>query len=276
MARIVTQRRRIHLVAAGIAVAGGLLVGNASGQPVADEVASLARAYGAGVHAYFAGDHQRAYDELTQAIEAGTEDPRVWYFRGLAAAKLGRLDEVEADFATAADREAIAAADWDVSRSLERVQGHDRLMLERQRIRARVVALQQRTEAAGRRYMTNERRQPEVLRRMRPVGPSPDPLGLFSDGSNPAPAVEEIVTPRDEAADGEEESGEAKEEKGVAGADDELEMAVEEPAGDEPLAEAPLSEEPPAEEPLPLSEEPGGERVDPPPAEAPGAEVFGN
>ena len=176
MARIVTQRRRIHLVAAGIAVAGGLLVGNASGQPVADEVASLARAYGAGVHAYFAGDHQRAYDELTQAIEAGTEDPRVWYFRGLAAAKLGRLDEVEADFATAADREATAAADWDVSRSLERVQGHDRLMLERQRIRARVVALQQRTEAAGRRYMTNERRQPEGPHHLGPLLLNPFPL----------------------------------------------------------------------------------------------------
>jgi hypothetical protein len=276
MARIVTQRCCIHLVAAGIAVAGGLLVGNASGQPVADEFASLARAYGAGVHAYFAGDHQRAYDDLTQAIEAGTEDPRVWYFRGLAAAKLGRLDEVEADFATAADREATAAADWDVSRSLERVQGHDRLMLERQRIRARVVALQQRTEAAERRYMTNERRQPEVLRRMRPVGPSPDPLGLFSDDSNPAPAVEEIVTPRDEPADGEEKSGGAEEEKGVAGTDDELEMAVEEPAGDEPLAEEPMTEEPPAEEPVPLSEESGVERVDPPQAEAPGAEVFGN
>lgn len=255
MARSVTRGRRIRLAAAGIAVTGGLLVGTASAQ-LTTEVAPLARAYGAGVHAYFAGDYQRSYDELTQAIEAGTEDPRAWYFRGLAAAKLGRLDEVEADFATAANREADAAADWGVSRSLERVQGCDRLALERHRVRARVANLQRRTEAAERRYMLNEQRQPDVLRRIRPVGPTPDPLGLFTEEANPGPAVESIATPEDQPVVDDEVVEEAAD-----APQDEPEMTVEEPA---------------AEEPLELGDEPRAERADPPTAEAPSADVFGN
>ena len=42
---------------------------------------AITRAYGSGVHAYFSGDYQRAYEDLTQALEAGTKDPRALYFR---------------------------------------------------------------------------------------------------------------------------------------------------------------------------------------------------
>jgi tetratricopeptide (TPR) repeat protein len=248
MARILIGKRRIQLAAAGIAMAGGLLVGSASAQLVSLDAAPLARAYGAGVHAYFAGDYQRAYDELTQAIEAGTEDPRAWYFRGLTAAKLGRLDEVEADFATAANRETDAAADWNVSRSLERVQGCDRLALERHRVRARVANLQRRAEATERRYRYDERLQPEVLRRVRPAAPAPDPLGLFTEEVNPGPVVEEVEAPEDTPSDDDERARP----KAADVPDDEPEMTIEEP----------VAEEPPVEEP--------------PPAEATGAEVFGN
>lgn len=265
MARIVTGRRRIQLAAAGIAVTGGLLVGSASAQLMAPETAPLARAYGAGVHAYFACDYQRAYDELTQAIEAGTDDPRAWYFRGLAAAKLGRLDEVEADFATAANREADAAADWNVSRSLERVQGCDRLALERHRVRARVANLQRRAEAAERRYRYDDRLQPEVLRRVRPAAPSPDPLGLFTEEVDPGPVVEKVETPEDTPTD----DGDGAEAKGADVPDDEPEMTIEEPAAEEPLVEDPPAAKAAGDE----AEAPLGE---PPPAEAPGADVFGN
>ncbi len=243
MARSITRRLPILLAVVG----GGLLGGTARAQFVAPEVAPLARAYGVGVHAYFASDFQRAYDDLTQAIEAGSQDPRAWYFRGLAALQLGRLDEAKADFERGADLEASAAGDWPVARSLERVQGHQRLALERHRVRARVAAMQQRSEAVRQRYRYDERRQPEVLRRVRPAGPSSDPLGLFTDDPNPGPAVEEVPPPVDP------EAGEPADEAPSDGP----EMTLEEPA-----------EALPAEEPVPAEE--------PLPAEAPGEAVFGD
>lgn len=162
--------------------------------PVLGEDAALARPYGSGVHAYFSGDYQTAYDDLSDAVEAGTEDPRVFYFRGLAARKLGRLDESEADFATASRREADGTGGWPVSRSLERVQGIDRLALERYRMRARVVAAQQDYVAIQRRYSGIQRRQPEVLRNQHPEGVMVDP-GFLDQDSPESIVVEELAEP---------------------------------------------------------------------------------
>jgi hypothetical protein len=232
-------------LAVWVAAAGGLLAG-VRAEPALTEVTPLARAYGAGVHAYYGGDAQRSYDDLTQAIEAGTRDPRAWYFRGLAALKLGRLDESEADFATGAMKETEAVGDWGVPRALERVQGHDRLMLERHRVRARVAGLEQRRQAVERRYSQIDSRQSEVLRQRRPEGISRDPLPAFggeelpSDPARPLAPAEEMPAP---------------------------------PALDsEPAAAAEPLELPAEREQLPAErvEEP----VPPPAAEAPDADVF--
>lgn len=105
----------------------------------------LKQAYGLGVQSFFSGDYQRAYDELTDVVAAASAesvnalDPRVLYFRGLAARRLGRFDEAEADFARGAALEAEATGDWPVGRSLERIQGPDRLALERYRLRSRIA-----------------------------------------------------------------------------------------------------------------------------------------
>lgn len=243
---------RVRWTSLAILAAASLLGGSGQAQMPAAEVAALSQAYGAGVHAYFAGNHQRAYDDLTQAIEAGSRDPRAWYFRGLAALKLGRLDEAEADFSVAADKEAEAGGDWDVSRSLERVQGHDRLQLERHRIRARVVAYQQRTSAIRQRYIDAQRRQPDVLRRIRPETRQTDPLGLFTGDDEPAETV-----PAPAAAEPDADPAPAS--------DDEPVMPAEEPAE----AEETLAEEP-------LAEEPGDEDEDAPAEETPGDNPFAN
>jgi len=129
----------------------------------------LAAAYGSGVHSYFAGDYQRAYDELSQSIEGGTIDPRAWYYRGLTALKLGRTDEAEADFSAGASREAEGTGAWPVAKSLERVQGCDRLKLERHRTRARVAQIQEDRRRGQLRYLDVERARPEVLRSRRPI-----------------------------------------------------------------------------------------------------------
>lgn len=183
----------------------------AAAVPVTSESLPLAAAYGQGVHAYFAGDYQRSYDDLSQAIVAGTQDPRAYYFRGLAALRLGRLDEAEADFSSGADREMTQSGDWRVGRSLERVQGVDRLRLERHRTRAKIVALQNDREAVRRRYSEIEDAQDDVLRRRRRPAAGP------ADAGNPfeadAEPVEELppmkkqpaAEPAEDAKDGAEE-----------------------------------------------------------------------
>jgi tetratricopeptide (TPR) repeat protein len=171
----------------GTCLAAVLVVGAAQ----AREEAVLAVAYGHGVHAYHSGDYQRAYDDLSAAIDGGTQDPRAFYFRGLAALKLGRYDEAEADFGLGADREAMHGGDWPVGRSLERIQGQPRLQLEKHRVRARLVAMEQRRQAALRRYLDVESARPDVQRRVRPENAPGRPTPAEpQDATEPAPAAE--------------------------------------------------------------------------------------
>lgn len=153
---------RCWVVALGLAAPVGMSSVRAELTSVEEQ--AIAGTYGSGVHAYFAGDFDRSYEILSQAIEAGTADPRAWYFRGLAALKLGRLDESEADFATGSRRESENIGAWGVARSLERVQGCDRAKLERYRVRARIASLEEDRRRSRLRYLGVESAGPEVLR----------------------------------------------------------------------------------------------------------------
>ena len=194
------------------------------------EDAAVARAMGSGFHSYFGGDYQRAYEDLTEAIAAGSGDPRALYFRGLAARRMGRIDEAEADFSQAATLEASGLGAWPVSRTLERVQGADRLALERHRVRSRIAALQGRREATERRYSQIESAQESVLRRTRPKDELRDPAAEFERNA----PVERVPPVAAEEPAGDEES--------------EPEM-IDEPAERELSAEAdePAMEDEPAE-----------------------------
>lgn len=238
---------------------------------------SLARSYGSGVHAYFANDYQRAYDDLALVIEAGSGDPRAWYFRGLAASKLGRLDEAEADFATGAEREAAAVGDWPVSRSLERVQGHDRLALERHRIRARVVELQQRERTIANRYSGIDARQDAVRRRVRPEGVSGDPLGMFTEPVPATDPLEPIQRPVENEPP--EKAAPAPEPAAGEPATDGVRAEAEDPIGggltaEEPVTEEPMAEAPEAKGPAAEAEEEALEAEAVPAVDAPGDTVF--
>jgi hypothetical protein len=182
----------------------------------------LAATYGNGVHSYFAGDYSRSYEDLSQAIEAGTTDPRAWYFRGLAALKLGRLDEAEADFAAGAAREADGVGAWPIGRSLERVQGCDRLKLERHRVRARVASVAESHRRNELRYLERERAEPEVLRRRRPTTVRPQAEGNpFEEGDAEAvPAAEPAAeAPAEEMPEPAADGGEAPAGESPFGAD---------------------------------------------------------
>jgi len=172
--------RSTRLFRVGLVAAVTVLSGATASAQVFDN-AAVGRTYGSGVHAFFTGDLDRSYDEFTAVIEAGSSDPRPWYFRGLAALKLGRPDEAEADFSRGAAVEAAAQGNWPVSQSLERVQGCDRLQLERHRVRARVANVQRIKDADRKRFRETEAAQPGVLR-----GRAPEAVTLpRGDGSNP-------------------------------------------------------------------------------------------
>lgn len=164
----------------------------------ADEPLAVASSYGSGVHAYYDGDYQTAYDALTAAIEAGSLDPRAYYYRGLASIKLGRSDdEIDGDFSEGASRESMGRGGMAVSRSLERVQGRDRLRLERYRRRARVAAVQRDEAAIRQRYIGVQEAAPDVLRRRVPEAPRIAPVEpIVPPAPKPRAAAPRSATPR--------------------------------------------------------------------------------
>lgn len=184
-----TTRSFVGLVVA-FACAVSFAANAGAGLPGEDPLATK-DAIGRGVHLFFGGDFDRAYDELTDAIQAGTSDPRAFYYRGLASLRLGRTGEAEADFASGAEHEATAGSTKRVSRALERVQGCDRLTLERFRARARLAGLQRDQEAAARRYSAIEDPSSESRRRRRPEDVGPELLS-----PRRADGVEEVPPPR--------------------------------------------------------------------------------
>ncbi len=125
---------RKSALAAAVVLASGVSFSQAQ-DPVLDEL------YGRGVHRYFANDYLQAYDQLSLAINNGSQDPRVYYFRGFAALASGRIDEAEADWQAGAAIEAKGVYGSEIGRSLSRIQGSTRLDLERIRQSARLETM---------------------------------------------------------------------------------------------------------------------------------------
>ncbi len=184
---------------------------------VAAQDSVLAELYGHGVHAYFAGQYQDAHGYLTTAIDQGTQDPRTFYFRGLAYASLGRPDEAKADFQKGAELETRGADRvYPVSDSLQRVQGSARIAIERQRQDARLAARTRTVKASQARYEQLQGAEQQVLRN-NPSRPQPTPakelVGTppaadasdpFGGGAQPVqaePAPATVAEPADTSTD---------------------------------------------------------------------------
>ncbi len=95
--------------------------------------AMLEELYGRGVHAYFAGNIRAAFDSLNASIQSGSRDPRAFYYRGIVLNRLGRPDEAAADFRKGTELEMLGGEPYPVGKSLERIQGPERIMLETHR-----------------------------------------------------------------------------------------------------------------------------------------------
>ncbi len=106
----------------------------ANAQGVMDEV------YGRGVHAYYAGQDDKAIEWFDAAISAGSEDPRVYYYRGLANIRSGGAFEAGlGDFEQAANLEITSGRVVNVGKALERIQGETRRQIEDIRLKARLA-----------------------------------------------------------------------------------------------------------------------------------------
>ncbi len=94
--------------------------------------------YGDGVHAYFRGEVFEAQAQFDRAIQYGSRDPRAFYFRALLHLQNGDCYQAEQDIRTAVTYELQGRGTYDVGQSLERIQGPQRLELERMRLLARL------------------------------------------------------------------------------------------------------------------------------------------
>jgi hypothetical protein len=146
--------------------------------PSQAQEAILGQLYGNGVHSYFAGDYVKSFDQLTSAITAGSHDPRVYYFRGLAYLKLGRTPEAVQDFQKGADLESKdLGRSYNVARSLERVQGSARQQLEKYRVDARMAAFEEANKVRKARFEALKQEEERVLRTKDSAEAVPAPEG---------------------------------------------------------------------------------------------------
>ena len=103
MNRCVVRSLRLSI----LSLAAVPLVVALSTRPVAaQDSPELTEIYGRGVHNYFGGQAWLSDDQFTQVINAGSTDPRVYYFRALARLRSGRQAEAEQDLAVGASFEA--------------------------------------------------------------------------------------------------------------------------------------------------------------------------
>ncbi|HEX5446020.1 MAG TPA: hypothetical protein VFW87_19495, partial [Pirellulales bacterium] len=241
------MRRKVPLLTWAIVLAlpsAGALLPPLMPSALAQEDA-LEELYGNGVHLYNSGDFRAAYYELTRAVNNGSHDPRVLYYRGLCYLKLGRDQEGRSDFAKAASIE-MSDSDrfYPVSKSLERVQGRARQLIERYRSSARLRAYQARERARYERYERIRRNEPNVL--LSPPPGESSKLPAPPAGKAAQPEADEPPAPADDS-----DEMPAKPESDDAFAPEPAEAEAEMPADDDAFGAEKSDEEMPAEEPEP-------------------------
>lgn len=128
---MITTLRRIGLIGALLA----LYAAPANAQTV--QWNDAGELYGRGVHAYFAGQYDKAETYLSQSLAINPSDPRAFYFRALARMRVGRTYEAREDMQLGASIEAEQPGRRAVGAALQRVQGAERLTLEKYRRQAR-------------------------------------------------------------------------------------------------------------------------------------------
>lgn len=87
------------------------------------------------MNSWRSGDVEAAREQFTEIIQNGSEDPRVYYFRGILAEQQG--EKGDADFREGAELEVAMSAASRVNRAIEKTQGSLRAKIEKFRAAAR-------------------------------------------------------------------------------------------------------------------------------------------
>jgi len=122
--------------------------------------------YGRGVHAFFDRDYEGAVTILLQAEEIGSVDPRPFYFLGLAHLRQDKTELADQFFKQAAGLEfsGRAVRDYGVAEALRRIQGEERLRIEKIRTEERTNAQIREQQFLEARYGRERAADRETLR----------------------------------------------------------------------------------------------------------------
>jgi len=280
MARLILFR----LIALGVVV-----VSTSCGVAQEDLINEL---YGRGLHEFYSKNYEEAHKHFTASIEQGSRDPRCFYFRGLAYARLGRPDESTADIKRGAEIE-LANTELlvSVSQSLQRVQGNDRLAIEKERAAARLEASRKAKALRDAMYEQWKRDEAKVLRKPPVAGGAAPAEGakagagkgddLFNEpaapkaAKPPEPGIKPDAKPaaKPDAKSDDPFGDEPADEKKPA---DAKKPDAKEPGDDDPFGDAPAEKKPaekkadaPKAEDDPFGEEPAAPAAGKKPAEKP-------
>ena len=175
------------------------LITSAMAASASAQTSVLLDVYGRGVHAYYQHRSADAIQYFTDAINNGLEDPRAYYFRGLASMVDGNTAAAEADWTTGAELEARGKIVGDIGDALIRIQGPHRLRLEEIRLQERLRFLSMARQRSEARFGEIDAAQPDVIRPL-PNAPTPPPAPpVAPDADDPfgAPATEPAVDAAD-------------------------------------------------------------------------------
>jgi hypothetical protein len=168
------------LLAITLVMAGSAVMNGSATVARAQDSAETDDTVGRAMHDYYAQNYRSAHGALSKVIQAGSQDPRVFYFRGLCYLNLGREAEAKADFFKGATIEANDSQSfYDVGRSLERVQGNARQLVEDHRTDARAAVAGQ---LERRRAMYRPRPRSEAAANSPPSKTTPAPLDSIPPG----------------------------------------------------------------------------------------------
>ncbi len=96
--------------------------------------------YGQGSHQFWSGDYSAALEQFRSAVAADDHDARFWYFKGFSEQRLGLNQQALDSLATGAKLEIQGYPGRAILyRSLERVQGAERLALKEAVLKAQLV-----------------------------------------------------------------------------------------------------------------------------------------
>jgi tetratricopeptide (TPR) repeat protein len=95
--------------------------------------------FGRGYHYFWQGEYKKAYDVVTQGINANGSDPRLWYYKGFCEIALNQKEEARISLITAILLHEKSKNPSEVTSAIERVQGRYRAELESLKPQVRVL-----------------------------------------------------------------------------------------------------------------------------------------